>query len=100
MHQHHHDSEGPGKLTAFLKSGGGVALVMLVLVGVFYLIREHWTHLGQTWPYLLLLLCPLMHVFMHGGHGGHGHGGHGGHRHGGPTVRANPAARDNEDNAA
>jgi hypothetical protein len=23
-------------------------------------------------PYLLLLACPLMHVFMHGGHGGHG----------------------------
>jgi hypothetical protein len=26
---------------------------------------------------VLLLLCPLMHLFMHGGHGG-GHAGHGG----------------------
>jgi hypothetical protein len=29
-------------------------------------------------PWLLILACPLMHVFMHGGHGGHG--GHGEHR--------------------
>ncbi|MDP2135319.1 MAG: DUF2933 domain-containing protein [Sulfuritalea sp.] len=21
-----------------------------------------------------MLACPLMHLFMHGGHGGHGHG--------------------------
>jgi hypothetical protein len=28
-------------------------------------------------PWLILLACPLMHIFMHGGHGGHGdaHGG-------------------------
>jgi hypothetical protein len=26
-------------------------------------------------PFLILLLCPLMHVFMHRGHGGHGDGG-------------------------
>ncbi|HIE56304.1 MAG TPA: DUF2933 domain-containing protein, partial [Chromatiaceae bacterium] len=24
-----------------------------------------------------LLLCPLMHIFMHGGHGHGSHGGHG-----------------------
>jgi hypothetical protein len=24
-------------------------------------------------PYLLLAACPLMHVFMHHGHGGHAH---------------------------
>jgi hypothetical protein len=23
---------------------------------------------------LVILLCPLMHLFMHGGHGDHGHG--------------------------
>jgi hypothetical protein len=26
-------------------------------------------------PWLILLSCPLLHVFMHRGHGGHGHGG-------------------------
>jgi hypothetical protein len=25
-------------------------------------------------PYLILLACPLMHLFMHRGHGGHQHG--------------------------
>jgi hypothetical protein len=48
-----------------------VAGGMLVLILVVYLLREHWGHVSGTWPYLLLLLCPLMHVFMHRGHGGH-----------------------------
>ena len=49
-----------------------IALVMVVLVGGFYLLREHWSHVAGNWIYLLLLACPLMHLF-------HGHGGHGGH---------------------
>jgi hypothetical protein len=48
-----------------------VAGGMLLLIVVFYLLREHWSHVIGTWPYLLLLLCPLMHLFMHRGHGGH-----------------------------
>ena len=39
--------------------------------------------------YLPLLICPLMHIFMHGGHGGHhrriDHGGQGN-----PHERAQP----------
>jgi hypothetical protein len=27
-------------------------------------------------PYLLLAACPLMHLFMHHGHGGHDHSEH------------------------
>lgn len=48
-----------------------VAGGMLLLIVAFYLLREHWSHLSGTWPYLLLLLCPLMHLFMHRGHGRH-----------------------------
>ena len=52
------------------------ALLMVALVGGFYLLQEHWNHVAGGWAYLLLLACPLMH-FVHG-HGGHaGHGGHG-----------------------
>lgn len=51
------------------------ALMMVAFVGGFYLLREHWDHVAGNWIYLLLLACPLMHLFH--GHGGHGrHGGH------------------------
>jgi len=49
------------------------ALLMLAVVVGFYLLREHWDHVAGNWVYLLLLACPLMHLFHgHGGHGGHG----------------------------
>jgi hypothetical protein len=48
-----------------------VAAAMTVLIGVFYLLREHWGHVAGYWPYLLLLACPMMHLFH--GHGGHSH---------------------------
>jgi len=54
------------------RSKGTIAGVMLAIIALFFLIREHWTHLAGMWVYLLLLLCPLMHLFGHGGHGGHG----------------------------
>jgi Protein of unknown function (DUF2933) len=40
----------------------------------FFLLREHWGHVAGYWPYLLLLACPVMHLFH--GHGGHAHHGH------------------------
>jgi Protein of unknown function (DUF2933) len=48
-----------------------VALLMLVLIVAFFLLREHWEHVAGYWPYLLLLACPVMHLFH--GHSGHGH---------------------------
>ena len=48
---------------------------IFLALAVFYLAVEHRAHLGGTlrWlPLAILLLCPLMHVFMHKGHGGHG----------------------------
>ncbi|MGQ3052954.1 MAG: DUF2933 domain-containing protein [Roseateles sp.] len=52
------------------------AVVMVALIGLVFLLREHWSHLAGSWIYLVLLACPLMHLF----HGHGGHGGHGGHR--------------------
>lgn len=65
QHQHSESSK-------HWKSRTGIALIMLALVAAFYLLREHWAHVAGNWPYLLLLLCPLMHLFGHGGHG-HSH---------------------------
>src|SRR3546814_2689678 len=61
-------------------SGRWVFWIFLALA-VFYLGVEHRAHLAGTlrWlPLAILLLCPLMHVFMHKGHGGHGGHGQGG----------------------
>lgn len=41
---------------------------MLGLIIAFYLLREHWGHALGVLPYLLLLACPLLHLFGHGGH--------------------------------
>lgn len=50
-----------------------VALLMVAAIGGFFLLREHWDHVAGNWVYLLLLACPLMHLFHgHGRHGGHG----------------------------
>jgi hypothetical protein len=40
---------------------------------------EHRQHLFDYLPFLILLLCPVMHMFMHGGHGDHDD--HEGHQH-------------------
>jgi hypothetical protein len=45
-----------------------VFLVFVVLAAVL-LIAEHRLHVLGYLPWLILLACPLMHVFMHGGHG-------------------------------
>lgn len=48
---------------------------IFLLLAAFYLGVEHRAHLAGAlgWlPLAFLLLCPLMHVFMHKGHGGHG----------------------------
>ncbi len=47
-------------------------LVSLAVVAAFFVLREHWGHAFGLLPYLLLLACPLVHLF-HGGHSGHHH---------------------------
>ena len=47
------------------------ALLVFAAVALFLLWEEHQAHLLGALPYLILLLCPLMHLFMHRGHGKH-----------------------------
>lgn len=56
---------------------------VLLAVALFFLWEEHRAHIFGALPYVLLLLCPLVHMFMHRGHGSHGSGGsgHEGDRH-------------------
>lgn len=49
------------------------AFGVLVAVVTFLGVRlGHGAHLFGGLPFLLILACPLLHVFMHRGHGGHG----------------------------
>ena len=58
------------------------ACVMLA-IAAFFLWSEHRAHLLGALPYVLLALCPLMHFFMHRGHGKHVEEEHDRHAHGG-----------------
>lgn len=51
-----------------------IVLYGLLAIAAFYLIAEHRAHLLGWLPWLLILACPLLHLFMHRGHGGHGGG--------------------------
>ena len=51
----------------------GMAAIGLIGAVSYFLLVEHREHLFLYLPFLILLLCPLMHFFMHRGHGGAGH---------------------------
>ncbi|GLI95137.1 DUF2933 domain-containing protein [Methylocystis echinoides] len=70
-HQIQNVSSDHPKAGFFTDRGKIVLIGFLAIVG-FYLLTEHTAHLFGVLPYLLLFACPLMHIFMHGGHGSHG----------------------------
>ena len=55
-----------------LRSPTTVALMAFLAVAAFFLLTEHTEHVFAALPFLIVLACPLMHLFMHGGHGSHG----------------------------
>jgi len=68
----HHRADDAAPL--FWKSRVGIASIMLAVIGLFYLVREHYGQALQVLPYLILLLCPLLHLFGHH-HAAHSHRG-------------------------
>lgn len=65
--QHQHPEPANGKIIRAKR-----VLLAFIAVVAYFLITEHRAHLsGMLYylPFLLLLACPLMHLFMHGGHG-------------------------------
>jgi carbon starvation protein CstA len=50
----------------------GLASIGLITAVSYFLFMEHRQHLVEYLPFIIILLCPLMHLFMHGGHGNHG----------------------------
>src|SRR5436190_1533801 len=49
---------------SYWRSPAGFMLLLAAAVGGFYLVTEHTAHLFGVLPFLLILACPLMHVFI------------------------------------
>ena len=54
------------------RTAKGIALVTVAVVVGGYFVIWHQQHVAAALPFLVFLACPLLHLFMHGGHGGHG----------------------------
>jgi hypothetical protein len=67
-HEEHERSPG------FWGSRYSIGLIVIGAIAGYFLLTEHLAYVVGALPFLLLLACPLMHVFMHHGHGHH-HGG-------------------------
>ena len=71
-HEHRHEPDRSKET----KSRTKWVFIGFLVIAAYFLITEHRAHLfgwlSSYWIWLLLLACPLMHLFMHGGHGSHG----------------------------
>lgn len=65
-------SDAHSNAGGWYRSRTSIIVSMQAVILIFFVIRKHWEHLAGRWIYLLLLLCPLIHLFGHGGHGHHG----------------------------
>lgn len=61
---HRHTSHTPSRKLTWVFWG-------FAAIAVFFLLGEHRAHALGWLPFLIILACPLMHIF---GHHGHGHG--------------------------
>lgn len=67
---------------SFWLTPNGLAALGLIGGVLYFLLTEHRAHFIYGLPFLILLLCPVMHFFMHRGHderGGHKHGNNASH---------------------
>ena len=70
-HDHSH-SEVEKPRGGFPTSRVALVFIGFAAIAGALLFTEHRAHVLGALIWLPLLACPLMHVFMHHGHGGHG----------------------------
>ena len=71
-HDHDHTPvTGPIAAPPFWRSRYALGLLVFGAIAAYFLLSEHRGHFFGALPVLLLLACPLMHMFMHHGHGGY-----------------------------
>lgn len=61
------------KQRSFWSTPTGWAALGLIAAVSYFLLVEHRQHFFEYLPFIIILLCPLIHVFMHGSHGKHEH---------------------------
>lgn len=81
-HDHSHHSRQEEPRPSFFASRAFLVFLGFAAIALVLLWQEHQAHILGAIPYLFILACPLMHIFLHGGHDGHGHGSHGRSRDG------------------
>jgi hypothetical protein len=70
-----------------MKDRSWIVIIGFLAAAIFFLWEEHRAHILGVLPWAILLLCPILHLFMHRGHGGHdSHGGGGGGTHGNRDI--------------
>ena len=65
------DSSEKFNIGRWLWLRAGLTLIAFLAIAAFFMVTEHTAHFFDILPYALLLLCPLLHLFMHGGHADH-----------------------------
>jgi hypothetical protein len=70
-HDHAHHGQTGARKGSFFSSRANIVLIGFLAIAGYFLITEHYAHIVPFLPWLLLLACPIMHLFMHGGHHGH-----------------------------
>jgi hypothetical protein len=55
---------------SWIRSPSGLILLAFLAIAAFFLIMEHRAHVFGVLPYVLFLLCPVLHLLMHGRHRG------------------------------
>jgi hypothetical protein len=52
------------------KNGNSTNLYLVIAFSIiaYFLWAEHRAHMISALPYLLILLCPILHLFMHRNH--------------------------------
>ncbi len=72
-HAHQHKTQpASNPAPPFWRSRYAVGLLVFGAAATYFLLSEHRAHFLGALPFLILLACPLMHVFMHHGHSRHG----------------------------
>lgn len=77
MNQDHEHYHKPAAGTTFWGTRHGLATIMAIGIVVIYLLTEHLGHVYQALPWVILAASPILYIFMHREHGGHGPDGDG-----------------------